>query len=213
MRQSIIFGTLYALFLLWHNRWFSKPLTTAEVDTFLAKLQADNERKETADMNEASFHTFLQADDGKPFYMVNLMQYREKAHYPDGSHPEVKTGQQANNLYGKAVVKELLKRGSYPVFLSSKLANLYHAGEGTDFFEEVGIVRYRSRRDLLEMATSEQFRSAEPHKWASMEKTVVVPTRKFILLDPTVIMPALLLLIAPLGKTIKKEISKSLHPS
>ena len=200
MRKLTILGTLYGLFLLWQNRWFSKPLTLAEVDSYLAKLEADDSEKETADMDEASFHAFLRADDGKPFYMVNLMQYREKAHYPDGSHPEVKTGQQANALYGKAVVKELLKRGSYPVFLSRKLANLYHAGEGTDFFEEVAIVRYRSRRDLLEMATSEKFRAAEPHKWASMEKTVVVPSRKIILLDPSVLVPALLLLAATVGK-------------
>ena len=74
------------------------------------------------------------------------------------------------------------------------------AGEGTDFFEEVGIVRYRSRRDLLEMATSPTFQAAEPHKWASMEKTVVVPTRKLILLDPTIVVPSLLLLIATIGK-------------
>jgi len=206
MRQPILFGTLYTLFLLWQNRWFSKPLTNAEVDGYLAKLQADDNEKDTADIDESSFHAFLRADDGKPFYMVNLMQYREKAHYPDGSYPEVKTGQQANALYGKAVVKELLKRGSYPVFLSRKLANLYHAGEGTDFFEDVGIVRYRSRRDLLEMATSERFKSAEPHKWASMEKTVVVPTRKLILLDPTVIVPACLLLIATISKITKKGI-------
>ena len=204
MRRKVLFSALYGLFLLWQNRWFSKPLTSAEIDSYLAKLQADDSEKETADMDETSFHAFLKADDGKPFYMVNLMKYREKAHYPDGLHPNVKTGQQANALYGKAVVKELLKRGSYPVFLSRKLATLYHAGEGTDFFEEVGIVRYRSRRDLLEMATSEKFRSAEPHKWASMENTVVVPTRKFILLDPTVIVPAFLLLIATIDKRIRK---------
>lgn len=205
MRRNVIFSALYGLFLLWQNRWFSKPLTSAEVDTYLAKLQADDSEIQTADTDEASFHAFLRADDGKPFYMVNLMRYREKSRYPDGSHPEIKTGQQANALYGKAVVKELLKRGSYPVFLSRKLANLYHAGEGTDFFQEVGIIRYRSRRDLLEMATSERFKSAEPHKWASMEKTVVVPTRKLILLDPTVIIPAFLLLIATISKTIKKQ--------
>ena len=204
MRKSMILGTLYGLFLLWHNRWFSNPLTSAEVDSYLTKLQADDSEKETADMDEASFHAFLRADDGKPFYMVNLMQFREKAHYPDGSHPEVKTGQQANALYGKAVVKELLKRGSYPVFLSRKLANLYHAGKGTDFFEEVGIIRYRSRRDLLEMATSERFKSAEPHKWASMEATVVVATRKLILLDPSIIIPATLLIAATIGKKLSK---------
>ena len=203
MRKSIFFGSLYALFLLWQNRWFSKPLTGAEVDAYLAKLATNSQEQESADADLDSFRAFLLADDGKPFYMVNLMQYRRQALYPDGSHPEVETGHEANALYSKAVVKELLKRGSYPVFLSRKLANLYSAGEGTDFFEEVGIVRYRSRRDMLEMATSPSFQSAEPHKWASLEKTVVVPTQKLILLDPTVIVPALLLLAATISKFLK----------
>lgn len=200
MRKRLLLSSLYGLFLLWHNRWLSKPLTNAEVDSYLAKLQAADNEKEAVGTDQASFQAFLRADDGKPFYMVNLMQYREQAHYPDGSHPEVKTGREANALYSKAVVKELLKRGSYPVFLSRKLANLYNAGEGTDFFEEVGIVRYRSRRDLLEMASSPSFQSAEPHKWASMEKTVVVPTRKLMLLDPTIIVPALLFFAAAIGR-------------
>lgn len=209
MRKPIFFGSLYALFLLWQNRWFSKPLSGAEVDTYLDKLAPDDRKQESSDAEQrAGFHTFLRADDGKPFYMVNLMQYRKQAVYPDGLHPEVKTGREANALYSKAVVKELLKRGSYPVFLSRKLANLYSAGEGTDFFEEVGIVRYRSRRDMLEMASSPPFQAAEPHKWASMEKTVVVPTRKLILFDPTVIVPALLLIGTTIGK-LTRERNKS----
>ena len=80
MRKPLLFGTLYTLFLLWLHRWFSKPLTDAEVDAYLAKLDANEGDQETADIDQASFHTFLRADDGKPFYMVNLMQYREKAH-------------------------------------------------------------------------------------------------------------------------------------
>jgi len=203
-KPLLIFGTLYSLFLLWQNRWFSKPLTDTEVDAYLSKLATNDKEQESADTDQASFHAFLRDDDGKPFYMVNLMQYRDKALYPDSSHPEVKTGRDANVLYSKAVVKELLKRGSYPVFLSRKMANLFNAGEGTDFFEEVGIVRYRSRRDMLEMASSPSFQAAEPHKWASMEKTVVVPTRKILLLDPSIIVPALLLLGATINKFIKK---------
>ncbi|MCP5099937.1 MAG: hypothetical protein GY943_30660 [Chloroflexi bacterium] len=204
MRQSMIFGTLYTLFLLWQNRWFSQPLSEAEVDAYLDKMaQGGKHETPLQDKELANARAFFLADDGKPFYMVNLMQYRETAVYPHGIHPEVKTGREANALYSKAVVKELLKRGSYPIFLSRKTADLFSAGEGTDFFEEVGIVRYRSRRDMLEMASSPSFQAAEPHKWASMEKTVVVPTRKILLLDPTVIVPMLLLLVGAI-RNLKK---------
>ena len=132
MRKSIFFGSIYALFLFWQNRWFSKPLTEVEVDAYLDRLATSGKEQESADTDQASFGAFLLADDGKPFYLVNLMQYRKQAHYPDGSHPEVETGREANALYSKAVVKELLKRGSYPVFLSHKLAYTAHAQGGID---------------------------------------------------------------------------------
>jgi hypothetical protein len=129
MRKPLfIFGTLYSLFLLWQNRWFSKPLTDTEVDAYLNKLATKDNEQKSADADQASFQAFLRDDDGKPFYMVNLMQYPAKALYPDGSHPEVETGRDANTLYTKAVVKELPKRGSYPVFLSRKMANLFNTG-------------------------------------------------------------------------------------
>ena len=42
MRKRMFFGTRNGLFLLWHNRWFGKPLTDAEVDTYLAKEREFN---------------------------------------------------------------------------------------------------------------------------------------------------------------------------
>lgn len=204
-KPTFILGTLYSLFLLWQNRWFSKPLAKAEVDSYFDKM-AQSDKHETPLQGEerANARAFFLADDGQPFYMVNLMRYRNQAVYPDGIHPEVKTGREANALYTKAVIKELLKRGSYPVFVSRKISNLINAGEGTDFFEEVGVVRYRSRRDMMDMIASPTFQAAEPHKWASMEKTVVVPTKKILLLDPTIVVPALLLLGATISKLLKK---------
>ena len=194
MFRRALFGVLYGGFLLWQNRWFSDPLTEAEVDDYLDRADRGASKALTEE-ERANFRNFLVADDGKPFYMVNLMEYRKEAVYEDGLFPDVKTGAEANELYGKAVIKELLKRGSYPVFLSKKIGNFLNAGAETDFFEEVGIVRYRSRRDLLEMITSADFVSAEPHKWASMKNTVVVPSRKVILLDPSVIVPLILLIL------------------
>ena len=94
MRKSLfIFGSLYSLFLLWQNRWFSKPLTEAEVNAYLNEMGGSGKKEESVRTEQhASFYEFLLNDDGKPFYMVNLMQYRETAVYPDGSYPDIKTG-------------------------------------------------------------------------------------------------------------------------
>lgn len=86
MRKPILLGSLYTLFLLWQNRWFSQPLSEAEVDTYLNKM-APSDKHETPlqDEERANARAFFLADDSKPFYMVNLMQYREKAVYPQAA--------------------------------------------------------------------------------------------------------------------------------
>lgn len=99
----------------------------------------------------------------------------------------MKTGEDAAKLYNRAVIRELIKRGSYPVFYSRKMVNLLSEGDRTDFFEHVGIVRYRSRRDLLNMVESPIYEECIKHKWASLEKTVAVPTRRVMMTDPVVI--------------------------
>jgi hypothetical protein len=194
MYLGIVFFIIYVLFLLWHRRWFSKPLSKEEL-TAWQENQERGQHSVYSDLERENVRAFLEADDGKPFYMVNLMKYRDKALYPGGEFPEVKTGRQANAHYTKAVVRELIKRGSYPVFLSSKLSNLLTPGGDEDFFEEVGIVRYRSRRDMLQMTNGPDFIKAEPHKWASMEKTVVVPTKKLLMIDLGVLVPLVLFVI------------------
>jgi hypothetical protein len=182
---------IYALFLLWHYRWFSKPLTKAEIDRLSAKGGYDD----MSGAEKANFRQFMEADDGKPFYMLNLMRFREKALYPEGEFPDVKTGEDAAKLYNRAVIRELIKRGSYPVFYSRKMANLLSENDGTDFFEHVGIVRYRSRRDLLNMVESPVYEECIKHKWASLEKTVAVPTRRVMMIDPTVIVTSVMIII------------------
>lgn len=206
MNQSFFFGSIYGLFLFWHRRWFSKPLTEAEVNDHFAQFKENPTAAPLDSEGEANARAFFLSDDGRPFYMINLMRYREKAVYPESFQLKVETGEEANALYTKAVIQELLKRGCYPVFHGRKLANMMSAGAGTDFFEEVAIVRYRSRRDLMDMAASPAFQAAEPHKWASMERTVVVPARKIILLDPAVVLPLLLLLFSLLsGRRSKRR--------
>ena len=188
---TIILIAIYLLFLFWNYRWLTKPLSKAEIDRLSAKGGYD-------DMNTAekeNFRRFMEADDGRPFYMVNLMLYRKRALYPEGEYPDVKTGEDAAKLYNRAVIKELFKRGSYPVFYSKKMANLLSDGDGTDFFEHVGIVRYRSRRDLLNMVESPVYMETIKHKWASLEKTVAVPMRKVMMIDPAVIVTFVMIIL------------------
>jgi len=194
MKVALVLCLVYGLFLLWHRRWFTRPLSRDEIALRL-ETQRDSNHGAISAQERENLVSFLKADDGKPFYMINLMEYREKALYRDGQHPDVKTGRQANTLYSRVVIRELIKRGSYPLFVSRRIGSFLTAGVDTDFFEEVGIIRYRSRRDLLDMATSPNLVRAGAHKWASLEKTVVVPTRRIVSLDLGIVVPLLLALL------------------
>jgi hypothetical protein len=184
---------VYAAFLLWHERWLSSPLRPGEAAAALQGKYPDMQPQE-----RAAFESFMDRDDGRPFYMVNLIRYRTHAEYPNGMLPDGTsaagmTGRQAGHRYERMVIPELLKRGCYPVFVSWKLSPFLSAGGDTDFFEQVAVVRYRSRRDLLSMVAGPAFIAGVPHKWASLEKTVAVPTRMVLLADARVLVPLVLL--------------------
>jgi hypothetical protein len=194
MLIPIALALIYGLFLLWHEPWLVRRLRPGEAVEVLGGAYDDLSAAE-----RERFAAFMDADDGRPFCMVNLLEYREWADYRPGSALNGSTptgiigGRDAGWLYTRAVLPELLKRGCYPVFVAGKLANLLSAGAGSDFFEDVVIVRYRSRRDMLAMIASPAFRHAVPHKWASLEKTVAVPCRRLLLIDPGVLVPLVLL--------------------
>ena len=196
-------AALYLLFMAWHQPWFVAPLTPAEVDRAFsgplgsAKIPDDEKQKLKA---------FFASDDGLAFYNINLMKFKARADYPDGvKRPGIETGSDANDAYTRVVVPLLLQRGSYPVFASSKIANLLMTADpGADFFQEVGIVRYRSRRDMLEMILHPDYIVGAPHKFASLDKNVALPTRGLVAMDASIPVALLLTIGALLASRARR---------
>jgi poly(A) polymerase Pap1 len=67
-----------------------------------------------------------------------------------------------------------LKRACIPIFLG-RSAGRFLSPEGTDLWDCVILVRYRSRRDFLDMCADLAKDRADIHKWAAIEKTQVFP--------------------------------------
>ena len=197
---------IYLLFLFWHSPLFSRRLAPGEAETLLG-----GKYHETEPRLRESLRAFADEDDGRPFYKVNLLQYREWAlEKKMGSHPSVqeistreqmrRTGREAALAYNRMVIPELLKRGSYPLIAIRKITNLITVAPDSDFsdgnfFEEVAIVRYRSRRDMIRMITAPRFIAGVDDKWASLEKTVAVPCSSMLVFDLGAIVPLLLVSI------------------
>lgn len=176
---AVVFVLLYIAFLFWYGGK-DKPLTTVEVEALLAEIK---KRAGKQDSEEESpilqqFRDLTQNDDGREYYMVNLLKFRKKALYPEGSSfgddPLA-----ANDRYNRAIIPLLLKHGGHPVFLGQVLGRFIHP-ELADDWDQVGMVRYRSRRDMLKMAVEIAGLGFDIHKWASLEKTQVFPVKPIV---------------------------------
>jgi hypothetical protein len=171
---AALLALVYLLFWIWYGG-SGDPLTTDEVDAFVATVTAAAQARGTEPDRHLidAFRTLAEQDDGREFYMVNLMRYREKALYPEGSGYDDDV-EAAAARYSRAVGPALLVRGSLPILLADWQGTFLQP-EGADLWDQVGIVRYRSRRDMLDMAAALAAGDGGSHKWASLEKTQVFP--------------------------------------
>ena len=181
--SSLIFITffvgLYAAFLLWYGG-NGKPITTVEVDVLLAEIKRRAGKQDSEEKSPIlqQFRDLTQNDDGREYYMVNLLKFRKKALYPEGTS----FGDdplEANDRYNRAIIPLLLKHGGHPIFLGQVQGRFLHPAQADDW-DQVGMVRYRSRRDMLKMAVEIAGLGIDIHKWASLEKTQVFPVKPVV---------------------------------
>lgn len=168
---------LFVVFIAWHGGR-GKPVNSLEVEALLLEMQLragrqDQHPSEAHILND--FRELVKSDDGHEYYMVNLLKFRKKALYPAGSiygdDPMA-----ANDRYNRAIIPLLFKHGGYPVFLSHVEGRFIHPGQADDW-DQVAMVRYRSRRDMLKMAVEIAGLGIDIHKWAALEKTQVFPVK------------------------------------
>lgn len=166
---------LYALFVVWYGG-SGAPLSVAEADAMIDEIEAAAEARSGGHADGElidSFRVLTREDDGREFYMLNLMRYREKALYPEGSSYG-DDAREASARYTAVVFPALVRRGSLPILIG-EYAGAFIPSTGAESWDQVGIVRYRSRRDMLDMALELSAKGGGEHKWASLEKTIVFP--------------------------------------
>jgi hypothetical protein len=114
------------------------------------------------------FRELAITDDGREYYMVNLLKFRKKALYPAGnSYGDDPLA--ANIRYNRLIIPLLFKYGGHPVFAGRVQGRFIHPESGEDW-DQVAMVRYRSRRDMLKMAGEIAGKGVEFHQWASLER-------------------------------------------
>lgn len=188
---------LYAVFILWHENWRG-PLRPAEVDRLLVRLK---ERGETDPETEVIFERFMRADKGRQFFMLNLI----KLHSEQVRHPDTNALVPAPTLlqsYFRPFMKQMLLRAGYPAYLGAVRGGYVEAWgvEPNPGWHAVGMIRYRSRRDLMEVILNPAFSDIHGYKHQAIATTLAFPaeTRMSFLLTPRLWVALLLVSLASL---------------
>lgn len=184
---GILFLALLGVVWLWQNPGLLRgPLQPAEIERYLAVLERMPYPADEKAAMLRSLRTWMEADDARPFYMLNLMRYYPALrHYP-GDLAFDGTPREANARYEKTVMPLLLERGGYAAYAGTVAdANLMSSEPELDHWSRVLLVRYPSRRSFVEMLADPAFQRVAPYKIMAL-RVVLTPTQPELLLPEPV---------------------------
>ena len=167
-----VIGTIYVVFFLWYTP-LGGPLTEEEIEHYMTRMTAGE------DFNPAArdrLRKFMEEDTGDDFVMVNVIDMYEKPMQIDGVEPD-DTSADVLGKYMEYMYPALFSRASHPVLFGSAASSamdLMNADGMADWTTGAGM-RYRSRRDMLEIASNPEFAGRHEFKIAAMRKTIAFP--------------------------------------
>lgn len=185
---------LYLGFFGWYTS-FGGPLTDAEIDHYLALMDANGL---AADPEvRARLEYFMKTDTGDDFVMINVIDMYETPQQIEGVEPG-ETSAEVLGKYMAYMYPALFARASHPVLFgtaASQAMDLMNAA-GMESWTQAAGMRYRSRRDMLEIASNPAFQGSHAFKVAAMRKTIAFPLDPWIQLgDPRLLLGLVLALL------------------
>ncbi len=191
----LVSAIVYAAFFGWYTS-FGGPLSEAEIEQYLT--QFTDRDPSPAPEAVALLRRFMEEDTGDDFVMVNVIDMYERPLQIEGVEPDESSGEVLDK-YMAYMYPALFARASHPVLFGSA-AN--HAMDlmnapGMEAWTTGAAMRYRSRRDMLDIATNPAFQGSHEFKVAAMAKTIAFPLDPwFHLGDPRLLLALLLGLVA-----------------
>jgi hypothetical protein len=170
MRRSLILWSILAALYLGFRLWYDGgggPLTPEEVQHYVAIL----EQREMDPARIENLRKFLSEDTGSDFVMANFIDLQD-----------VPGAQEELDRYMAHMYPAMFARAGHPVLAGPVVGGALDLWgiDGAEHWTMVGLVRYRSRRDMIEIATDPAFRDAYEFKNSSMQKTIAIPSEPFL---------------------------------
>jgi len=115
--------------------------------------------------NEEQVKGFFESSQEEQIYMVNLLKFREQAHYEDGRRSTL-SGKDAYQLYAEEVSRLITEVGGYMAFVGD-IGRLM-LGEVEDLWDVTAIAVYPSRTAMLEMIQMPEYSKISVHRSAGL---------------------------------------------
>lgn len=188
----------YVAFFLWYVG-FRGPLTAEEVEKHLALVAASPVAPTPEQL--AAMRRFLESDDGREFFMLNLVRVqRQPVLAPGASSPA--PAREVLDGYTRHFMPALFARAGHPAFFGRAAGGyleLWNVASDPGWTFGAAI-RYRSRRDMIELVNDPRFADAHAFKKAAIETTFAFPTTPgFVVVGPRVWVGLVLALVAALA--------------
>ncbi len=183
-------GLLYAGFSFWYTNT-AGALSDDEIAMFVQQM----ERNGGSPQQIANMRRFMEEDTGRQFLMVNIIDMADTPRPVEGASPD-ETSDQVMGRYMAHMYPELFKRASHPAFVGNAVFNSMDIVgiEGAEQWTRAALMRYRSRRDILEIALNPVFAGKHDFKMAALDKTIAYPVETLIYLsDPRFLLFLILL--------------------
>jgi hypothetical protein len=181
-------GMLYAGFLFWYGGC-GAPLSADELQRIGARMEAVIPAPEA----RARLSEFARTDDGREFFMVNLNRYRAEPRYADGRATGGASAEEVEARYTHKMLPRLFAHACHPWVASIPIVALAGTPEMLPL-DRITVVRYRSRRDFLDIVLTGDWAEDSQHKWAALESAHSYATRPVLALPgPRAIVLVLLL--------------------
>ena len=189
-----VLATVYLAFFSWYTS-FGGPLTPEEIDHYVALIAESGEQR--GPEREAMLRGFLENDTGDDFVMVNVIEMHATPLQVKGVEPG-ETSEDVLAKYMAYMIPALFVRASHPVLYgtaSSPALEMFGV-EGMREWTTGAGMRYRSRRDMMDIATNPAFQGSHEFKIASINKTIAFPIDPWMHLgDPRLLLALTLALV------------------
>ncbi len=188
---------IYAAFFSWYTS-LGGPLTNEEIEHYMSLIESSN--PPPAPERLAQMRKFMEEDTGDDFVMVNVIHIYDEPLQIDGVEPG-ESSADVLDKYMEYMWPALLKRACHPVIFgtaASPAMDLMNA-EGMAVWTTGAGMRYRSRRDILEISMNPAFAGSHEFKIAAMQKTIAFPIDPWMQAgDPRLLLALILGLIGGL---------------